>query len=280
MPYQNNQEDFERLCREVAGNVAKGLTTAGSAIGDAIGQAVEGYRANQAQAQQRALLAQQQALLESRFGNVAKAKRGGTVRTVFGSILSFSFGMPLLSCLVTAPWIGIPNAIVGTAVMAAFFIPSLALLISGTRRLKMARQLGTLQRIFGNREAVPIAEIAQATGQKPAKIISAIQELLRHGMLPQGHLDAEQRTLIVTDEAYRHYLQLRSAQQQKALEERERRRAQAAARPAPDHTDNLSPEVRSFITTGTGFLKQIRQLDVDIADEGVSQRIVHIEGCF
>ena len=198
MPYQNNQEDFERLCREVAGNVAKGLTTAGSAIGDAIGQAVEGYRANQAQAQQRALLAQQQALLESRFGNVAKAKRGGTVRTVFGSILSFSFGMPLLSCLVTAPWIGIPNAIVGTAVMAAFFIPSLALLISGTRRLKMARQLGTLQRIFGNREAVPIAEIAQATGQKPAKIISAIQELLRRGMLPQGHLDAEQRTLIVT----------------------------------------------------------------------------------
>ncbi len=217
MPYQNNQEDFERLCREVAGNVAKGLTTAGSAIGDAIGQAVEGYRANQAQAQQRALLAQQQALLESRFGNVAKAKRGGTVRTVFGSILSFSFGMPLLSCLVTAPWIGIPNAIVGTAVMAAFFIPSLALLISGTRRLKMARQLGTLQRIFGNREAVPIAEIAQATGQKPAKIISAIQELLRRGMLPQGHLDAEQRTLIVTDEAYRHYLQLRSTQQQKAL---------------------------------------------------------------
>ena len=278
MPSQNNQEDFERLCREVAGNVAKGLTTAGSAIGDAIGQAVEGYRANQAQAQQRALQAQQQALMESRFGKIAKAKRGGVMRTALGGIFAFSFGLPLLSCLITAPWIGIPNAIIGTAVMAAFFVPSLMLLMSGTKRLKMARQLSTLQRIFGNREAVPIAEIAQATGQKPAKIISAIQELLRRGMLPQGHLDAGQRTLIVTDEAYQHYLQLRSAQQQKALEEQRRRHAQAATQPAPDHVGNLSPEVRSFITTGTGFLKQIHQLDVDIADGGVSQRIVHIEG--
>lgn len=200
------------------------------------------------------------------------------MRTALGGIFAFSFGLPLLSCLITAPWIGIPNAIIGTAVMAAFFVPSLMLLMSGTKRLKMARQLSTLQRIFGNREAVPIAEIAQATGQKPAKIISAIQELLRRGMLPQGHLDAGQRTLIVTDEAYQHYLQLRSAQQQKALEEQRRRHAQAATQPAPDHVGNLSPEVRSFITTGTGFLKQIHQLDVDIADGGVSQRIVHIEG--
>ncbi len=279
MPSQNNQEDFERLCREIAGNVAKGLTTAGNALGDAIGQAVEGYRANQAQAQQRAILAQQQALMETRFGNIGKVKRGGVLRTVFGAILTFSFGIPLLSTILIGPWlVSIPEAIVGTAVMAAFFAPSLALLLSGTKRLKMSRQLDTLQRIFGNREAVPIAEIAHATGQKPAKILSAIQELLRRGMLPQGHLDAEQRTLIVTEGAYQHYLQLKSAQQQKAMEEQKRRQAQAATQPAPLSADDLSPEVRSFVTTGAGFLKQIHQLDVDIADEGVSQRIVHIEG--
>ncbi len=289
MASQGNQDDFERLCREIVGNVAKGITTAGGAIGDAIGQAVEGavegYRANQAQAQQqaalasqKAALAQQQALLDARFGRAAKVKRGGILRTVFGSILSFSFGLPLLSCIVTAPLLGIPEAIVGAAIMAVFFVPSFALLLNGTKRLKMGQQLNTLKRIFGNREAVPIAEIAQATGQKPAKVLSAIQELLRRGLLPEGHLDAEQTTLIVTNEAYQHYLQLQSRKQQQILEE-QRKRAEAAAdaQAASAANDGLSPEARTFISTGSNYLAQIHQLDVDIDDKAVSARIVHIE---
>ena len=134
---------------------------------------------------------------------------------------------------------------------------------------------------MGTREAVPIAEIARATGQRPEKIRAALQKLIAKGCLPQGRLDDEGATLMVTDAAYDHYRSLKEAERARRVEERARRAPQKAAPSSgsprtPD--DGLSPETRAFLESGNRYLRRFRELDVAISDEAVSQRIVAIEG--
>lgn len=286
-----DQQDFERLCQDIGRGVtqvsdalAKGLSGAGDALGGVIGQAVQGYRENQARAQQQAELARQQAmqqaLMDTRFRRMSSTRTGGILCCVFGGLLSFSFGIALIAIIPAFFWMEAYEWLVGTGVVGAFFAGSLALLLKGTGLLKTARQMDTLRRIVGTREAVPIAEIARATGQRPEKIRAALQKLIAKGCLPQGRLDDEGATLMVTDAAYDHYRSLKEAERARRVEERARR---APAKTPPSGSvrtpaDGLPPEVRAFLESGGRYLRRFRELDVAISDEAVSQRIVAIEG--
>lgn len=287
-----DQQDFERLCHDIGRGVtqvsdalAKGLSGAGGALGDAIGQAVQGYRENQARAQEQAELARQQAMqqaiMDARFRRSGSARTGGILCCTFGGLLTFSFGVSLIALLPAFLWMEAYEWVVGTCVVGAFFVGSLALLLNGVKRLKTARQLDTLRRIMGTKEAVPIAEIARMTGQRPEKIVSALQKLIAKGYLPQGRLDDGCTTLMVTDGAYERYRAHKAAERAQRMEQRAQRAAVKAAPPAGDPkvpADGLSPEARAFLESGNGYLRRFRELDVDIADEAVSQRIRAIEG--
>lgn len=284
------QQDFERLCQDIGRGVtqvsdalAKGLSGAGGALGDVIGQAVQGYRENQARAQRQAELARQQAmqqaLMDTRFRRTSSTRTGGILCCVFGGLCTFSFGISLIAILPAFFWMEAYEWLVGTGVVGAFFAGSLALLLKGTGLLKTARQMDTLRRIVGTREAVPIAEIARATGQRPEKIRAALQKLIAKGYLPQGRLDDEGATLMVTNAAYDHYRALKAADRARRMEERKARSAAKAPASSPrEPDDGLTPEARAFLESGNRYLRRFRELDVAINDEAVSQRIVAIEG--
>lgn len=285
-----DQQDFERLCQDIGRGVtqvsdalAKGLSGAGGALGDVIGQAVQGYRENQARAQEQAELvrrqAMQQALMDARFRRTSSTRTGGILCCAFGGLLTFSFGVSLIAILPAFFWMEAYEWLVGTCVAGAFFVGSLALLLKGTKLLKTARQMDTLRRIVGTREAIPISEIARATGQRPEKVRAALQKLIAKGYLPHGRLDDEGATLMVTDAAYGHYRALKDTERARRAEERlQRASAKAAPADSPrDSDDGLAPEVRAFLESGNRYLRRFRELDVDIADEAVSQRIRAIE---
>lgn len=286
----SGQQDFERLCQDIGRGVtqvsdalAKGLSGAGGALGEVIGQAVQGYRDNQARAQEQAELARrqamQQALMDTRFRRTGSTRTGGILCCTFGGLFTFSFGISLVAVIPAFFWMEAYEWVVGTCVVGAFFAGSLALLLKGVGLLKTARQMDTLRRIVGAREAVPISEIARATGQRPEKIRAALQKLIAKGYLPQGRLDDEGATLMVTDAAYGHYRALKDAERARRVEERAQRASAGATSAdggsAPD--DGLSPEVRAFLESGGRYLRRFHELDVDINDEAVSQRIRAIE---
>lgn len=271
------QADFERLCRDIGQGVsqvsdalAKGLSGATDALGGAIGQAMEGYRQSQARAQEQAELARQQALVDARYARASSLRAGAIVRSVFGGIFTFAFGLGLISVLPSIDEVGVFPWLVGTVATGALFAGSLALLLSGTKRLKLARQLEAIKRIAGPREVIPIHEIARATGQDQKRTAAGAQALIAKGCLPEGHLDDMRATLMVTTDAYQRY---------RALEEEKR----AKADPPPPvgkpvmSDEAASPKVRRFLDEGGAYLKRFHELDVDIADEAVSQRIERIE---
>lgn len=281
-----DQEDFERLCRDIGQGVsqvsealAQGLSGAGSAIGGVIGQAVEGYRQNQTRAQEQAELARRQAMIDARFGRISSIRTGGIVRCAFGGLLTLSFGSALIEELFSlGTMAALPEWIIGILFTGVFFGLSLKLLISGISRIKAATELGDIRRIMGSREAIPIVDLARLLGQKPQQVASSLKYMLRAGMIPEGRMDDEGTTLMVTNEAYLHYVALREAEQRRRMEEQAKRQAQAAAAPQPAAAPNgMPPKVAAFLKSGRGYLEQFRRLDADIDDAAVSQRIVAIE---
>ncbi len=284
-PIGPSQQDFDRLCKDIGNGVsqvsealAKGLAGAGNALGGVIGQAVEGYRVNQQEAQMRAEMARQEEIINARFGKPSSLRTSGVVGCVFGGFLTLGFGSGLIDELLTIGAGSLASNLVGIVILAILFGLSVKGLIGGISRIKAAKSLEEVKRIAGARQAVPLSEIAHMSGMKPEQALADVQHLLRTGQIPQGHLDEENTTLMLTDEAYRNYLRFRESERAKALEEESRRRAQSAL----NHTVGkepgaLSPQAQEFLKAGRSYVDQIRQLDVDIADEAVSAKIVQIE---
>lgn len=157
-----------------------------------------------------------------------------------------------------------------------------ALLGFGVRNLRRASKLKALTRAVGQREAVTFDDIAARMQVSPKAALSTSRTLIKGGYLPQGRIDDENTTLMVTENAYHQYRQFQQSQRQ-TLAEREAaeaaRAAEAAARAAheQDLSERLTPEQRAFVACGRDYLRQLRSLDERINDAAVSERIVAIE---
>lgn len=295
-------QDFEHLCRVIGdsvsqatraigeglkssrGPVAEGLGSAGSAVGEALGTAgsavsealgrsFETYKQKQAEAQARAEIKRQEALVKARFASPGKLRTGGIVQTTFGSLLSVSFVNAFLEALVrsgstTVDWIA---SLAVTGVLSFF---SIKFLVSGINKIRLAGLLEKYRSAIGKQEAVAISDLAARTKSSPKKTLGAVEEIIGKGLLPEGRLDEERTTLIMTDAAYDQYLRYRKEQAIREHEELMRKQqAEAEAKAL-----GLTPEMQAFLDNGQDYLAQMRALDVAIQDEAVSAKIVAIEG--
>lgn len=86
----------------------------------------------------------------------------------------------------------------------------------------------------------------------PKALLATARTLISRGYLPEGRIDDENTTLMVTENAYHQYRQFQQSQRQ-TLAEREAaeaaRAAEAAARAAheQDISERLTPEQRAFV---------------------------------
>lgn len=291
-----SQEDFEALCRgieETVVNVSKatvrGLGAAGAAMGDAIGQVVDGFQKAQAQKQvehrkQRAQQAQTaelaraeqrryQALMKTRYRSTGGLTASGVVMTSLGGMLTFAFGADALvaSGLVFAQ--SLPVAVVIMCGVLAGL--SAWLLSAGIKRLRLAGHMKAFKRVLGDREACTIAELASQTQMTKPKALAAARKMLKRGLLPQGHLDDEGTCLIVTDNAYHQYREAQREYQRRISERRAKE--QAKLRQAKNQEETLPSDAVAFIKQGGSYLQQLRELDVAIDDTAVSAKIASIE---
>ena len=229
------------------------------------------------QAQQWAPLAK----AKKRFRSSAGLTASGVIMAASGGAGTVFIGIPALIAALDPLAVGVPGLGVTAAlgVMTAGFA---TLLGFGVRNLRRASKLKALQRAVGQREAVTFDDIAARMQVSPKAALSTSRTLIKGGYLPQGRIDDENTTLMVTENAYHQYRQFQQSQRQ-TLAEREAaeaaRAAEAAARAAheQDLSERLTPEQRAFVACGRDYLRQLRSLDERINDAAVSERIVAIE---
>ena len=229
------------------------------------------------QAQQWAPLAK----AKKRFRSSAGLTASGVIMAASGGAGTVFIGIPALIAALDPLAVGVPGLGVTAAlgVMTAGFA---TLLGFGVRNLRRASTLKALQRAVGQREAVTFDDIAARMQVSPKAALSTSRTLIKGGYLPQGRIDDENTTLMVTESAYHQYRQFQQSQRQ-TLAEREAaeaaRAAEAAARAAheQDLSERLTPEQRAFVARGRDYVRQMDELNAAIDDAAVSERITAIQ---
>lgn len=232
------------------------------------------------QAQQWAPLAKAKKRFRSSWGLTAS----GVVMTAAGGAGTVFLGCTTFFAFVGSVFAGAAGA---SGVAAMVFLGALTagfatLLGFGIRNLRRASKLKALQRAVGEREAVTFDDIAARMQVSPKAALSTSRTLIKGGYLPQGRIDDENTTLMVTENAYHQYRQFQRSQRQ-TLAEREAaeaaRAAEAAARAAheQDISERLTPEQRAFVARGRDYVRQMDELNAAIDDAAVSERITAIQ---
>lgn len=229
------------------------------------------------QAQQWAPLAK----AKKRFRSSAGLTASGVIMAASGGAGTVFIGIPALIAALDPLAVGVPGLGV-TAALGVMTVGFAALLGFGIRNLRRASKLKALQRAVGQREAVTFDDIAARMQVSPKAALSTSRTLIKGGYLPQGRIDDENTTLMVTENAYHQYRQFQQSQRQ-TLAEREAaeaaRAAEAAARAAheQDISERLTPEQRAFVARGRDYVHQMDELNAAIDDAAVSERISAIQ---
>ena len=229
------------------------------------------------QARQWAPLAKAKKRFRSSWGLTAS----GVVMAAAGGAGTVFFGVPALVSALAPAVAGNPEVAV-TAILGILTAGFATLLGFGVRNLRRASRLKALQRAVGQREAVGFDDLAARMQVSPKAALAASRTLIKGGYLPEGRIDDENTTLMVTENAYHQYRQFQQSQRQ-TLAEREAaeaaRAAEAAARAAheQDVSERLTPEQRAFVARGRDYVRQMDELNAAIDDAAVSERITAIQ---
>lgn len=229
------------------------------------------------QAQQWAPLAK----ARKRFRSSAGLTASGVIMAASGGAGTVFIGIPALIAALDPLAVGVTGLGV-TAILGILTAGFATLLGFGIRNLRRASKLKALQRAVGQREAVGFDDLAARMQVSPKAALAASRTLIKGGYLPEGRIDDENTTLMVTENAYHQYRQFRQSQRQ-TLAEREAaeaaRAAEAAARAAheQDISERLTPEQRAFVARGRDYVRQMDELNAAIDDAAVSERITAIQ---
>ena len=275
------EEAQRRAAQQAHGQQRYGHPGYGASQGAPTGGVPQGFQqavtSAAQQAQQWAPLAKAKKRFRSSWGLTAS----GVVMAAAGGAGMVFFGIPALVSALAPAVAGNPEVAV-TAILGILTAGFATLLGFGIRNLRRASKLKALQRAVGQREAVGFDDLAARMQVSPKAALAASRTLIKGGYLPQGRIDDENTTLMVTENAYHQYRQFQQSQRQ-TLAEREAaeaaRAAEAAARAAheQDISERLTPEQRAFVVRGRDYVRQMDELNAAIDDAAVSERITAIQ---
>lgn len=275
------EEAQRRAAQQAYGQQRYGHPGYGASQGAPTGGVPQGFQqavtSAAQQAQQWAPLAKAKKRFRSSWGLTAS----GVVMAAAGGAGMVFFGIPALVSALAPAVAGNPEVVV-TAILGILTAGFATLLGFGVRNLRRASRLKALQRAVGQREAVGFDDLAARMQVSPKAALAASRTLIKGGYLPEGRIDDENTTLMVTENAYHQYRQFQQSQRQ-TLAERE---AAAAARAAEetaraareqDISERLTPEQRAFVARGRDYVRQMDELNTAIDDAAVSERITAIQ---
>ena len=275
------EEAQRRAAQQAHGQQRYGHPGYGASQGAPTGGVPQGFQQAVTSAAQQARQWAPLAKAKKRFRSSWGLTASGVVMAAAGGAGTVFFGVPALVSALAPAVAGNPEVAV-TAILGILTAGFATLLGFGVRNLRRASRLKALQRAVGQREAVGFDDLAARMQVSPKAALAASRTLIKGGYLPEGRIDDENTTLMVTENAYHQYRQFQQSQRQ-TLAEREAaeaaRAAEAAARAAreQDISERLTPEQRAFVARGRDYVRQMDELNAAIDDAAVSERITAIQ---
>ncbi|MBO4267609.1 MAG: 5-bromo-4-chloroindolyl phosphate hydrolysis family protein [Lachnospiraceae bacterium] len=296
---ENN--DWSRLNDVIVKSVDNFLDDVGDRMNDAIANS------SQTAQRQRVLKAERQRVREQmekerREREAARLARKGRNRTAMAkpsaakTELAFPYtdvgtGSSVARCLVGGIGLGITTAYSITGVLAGAisgtvtgmgvffsvaFMAAFGLVLGrGIRGQKMSTIAARYVEVIGRRQYIDIKTLALLLNKTEKKVVRELRKLLAAGYFPQGHLDQSQTTLILTDEVFSHYLELKSKDAADIIDTTARSEDEVEF---PMLSAEESAELSKMIRDGQDYIRKFNELNRDIPGIEISAKLDRLEG--
>lgn len=212
-----------------------------------------------------------------RFAAPMPLTSGGTALSVVGGLIGGGCGIAqiTLGTIMTFSQGVIYSGLgLASAILLPFTIGGLTMLAAGVRRLGLAKRYKKYVAAIGDKEYCSLEDLHFASGIQKKKLVKDLQKMINKGWFRQGHLDQQQTSLIVTNQAFSQYLEAQKEyQKREALAAKEKSEGIQAA----ENSRSLSPEVRAVIEEGYDYLKQMRDCNDAIPGIEISNKISRME---
>ncbi|MBR5247778.1 MAG: 5-bromo-4-chloroindolyl phosphate hydrolysis family protein [Lachnospiraceae bacterium] len=142
-------------------------------------------------------------------------------------------------------------------------------------RIKRAERYVAL---CGGKSYIDIEELARQMGKSKKHILKDVKKMIKLGIFPEGHLDAQESCLILDDATFRGYLKLEK--ERKALEMEEkvaRMQEKQKAKGAYVMQEKQIGDEQPLIKEGNDCIRKLRKLNEDIEGEVISAKLSSLE---
>ncbi len=221
------------------------------------------------------------------FAKHPSGETGGIIMAVFGFTLAAVFGVAFLMVMLTHVLLnGAASLLVPMVLLGIFVAAFIYMGIKGLGQRAQTVRFKKYKQILNDRDFCEVSELASATGKKVEFIIKDLKEMIGKNMFLQGHMDKQEKTLIVTNEAYHQYVQAQknydariASEKAEKLAKYESELAQKKAQQEADEQmkSKYTDEVRAILGEGQRYVKHIRDCNAMIPGQVISEKISKLE---
>ena len=134
---------------------------------------------------------------------------------------------------------------------------------------RMIKRFKVYKITLGQKTYCSVDDLACSVNKNKEFVQKDLRRMISKGFFPEGHMDKEENTLIISHETYHYYEQCGQH-----LEEIKRQESDVQEQKAHGFHD---PQVQEVLDRGRSFIVQIRKCNDDIPGEEISDKISRIE---
>lgn len=213
----------------------------------------------------------QLAVVGDRYVSTGSMRVSGYLMAIVGGIWAAGFGVGALARAIVSVVTGGGSLML--IILLLLCIGGVGVMVKGVRKIGLANRFRKYIRWIGTNTYCDISTLAARLKKTDAFVLADVKKMLKQGLFRYGHLDRQDKCLMVTEEAYAQYQQAMSQ-----LEERQKQeKLLSSIRKNEKKNEAHSAEVQAFLEEGNAYIVKIHTCNDDIPGEEISDKISHME---
>lgn len=164
---------------------------------------------------------------------------------------------------------------VGTLIGVGLAAVFAALIKVGVSQKKMLVKAKRYAELSGKRQYIEIEQLARSVNQSPRRTLSDVKKMIKKGFFPEGHIDDEKTTLMLSDSVFSEYM--RSVSGRKAIDSKKNEVIDTTARDITSERTSDRTELEKMIEEGSEYIDTLHRLNAEIPGEVITQKLSRLE---
>lgn len=218
--------------------------------------------------------------------SVPIGKTSGTLLTVFGIMGMSGFGIAMFVLSIIG-FVTNNFTIFGSIVfgLSPLFLGSILMTAKGSKIRKRLKRFRRYLTYLRGRNYCSIQGLSSQLGISEKFIVKDLRTMILIGMFPQGHIDEQKTSFMLTNEVYDEYLRMQNYMQTQNIENQEKQKAEKKEEQNEkqneaqnnNKTNNVDSEFEKTIKMGRSYIQKIKEANDAIPGEEISNKLYRLE---